>query len=104
LSFPEELKTNKGLPNNTSRSVILAPFNSTLSDKDKTIEYPVFDKNLIVYSAKVREANRQYEYNNNGEVDNGILIDKEPPLQKIKPGVNSEVTAHSSPHQKLRLK
>jgi hypothetical protein len=32
---------------------------------------------LIRYASKVREANRQYEFNYNGEVDNGIVISQE---------------------------
>lgn len=28
----------------------------------------------LVFGAKTRDANRQYEFNNNGEVDNGNLI------------------------------
>lgn len=28
----------------------------------------------IIYSNKVREANRQYEFNYNGELDNGMVI------------------------------
>ena len=28
----------------------------------------------ILYRTKVRDANRQYEFNYNGEVDNGLLI------------------------------
>jgi hypothetical protein len=31
-------------------------------------------KGKIIYSAKVREANRNYEFNNNGCCDNGVLI------------------------------
>lgn len=31
----------------------------------------------IIYSGKVREANRQYEFNYNEQVDNGIIITNE---------------------------
>ena len=61
--------------NITSKSVILAPFNSTLTDHS---EQPSISKELIAerrvikLCAKIREIDRQYEKNNNCEVDNGV--------------------------------
>lgn len=62
--------------NNTDKSVILAPFNSTIEETSSSWMEPNVPKsnNLIRYSSLVREANRQYEFNYNGEVDNGIII------------------------------
>lgn len=66
--------------NITSKSVILAPFNSTITDKDddeisekSPIKIgPIYHKRVIKLSAQVREIDRQYEKNNNCEVDNGV--------------------------------
>jgi len=66
------------LKNISTRSVILAPFNSTLSDavliyeqqqKQKVLLEP---RRVIKFNAKIREINRQYELNNNAELDNGV--------------------------------
>lgn len=57
----------------------MAPFNSTI-DKDSELGLvpgvPMNNK-MIRYDGKVREVNRQYEFNYNGEVDNGIIISHE---------------------------
>ena len=37
-------------------------------------DLPIEDKNIVKFNDKCREANRQYEFNYNGEVDNGIFI------------------------------
>jgi hypothetical protein len=68
-----------GNKNINSKSLILAPFNSSMT-KDKENEYDYNNKSLIIknnvikFSAKVKELNRNYELNNNGEIDNGIVI------------------------------
>lgn len=56
--------------------MIFAPFNTTLGSEDLGSQ-PSFDldnRDVIHYGTRVREANRQYEYNYNGEVDNGMVI------------------------------
>ena len=58
---------------------MLAPFNSTITNEDFFKEYfcqdvPIERGGIIKFSDKVREANRQYEFNYNDEVDNGIMI------------------------------
>ncbi len=72
--------------NNTSKSIILAPFNSTLTDcgevhssrKASAAGAPVIEKrSAIKLGAKVREVDRQYEKNNNCEVDNGVYNKEE---------------------------
>lgn len=61
-----------------TKSNILAPFNSTLKRecsflvKDLKIE-----NDAIRIHGKAMELNRNYELNNNGEMDNGILINAE---------------------------
>eukprot|EP00826_Nyctotherus_ovalis_P035294 TRINITY_DN301_c0_g4_i1.p1 TRINITY_DN301_c0_g4~~TRINITY_DN301_c0_g4_i1.p1 ORF type:complete len:485 (-),score=132.32 TRINITY_DN301_c0_g4_i1:42-1496(-) len=69
--------TQNGLMrNNTSRSLILAPFNTTRSDKAAPCLDPSLaarPKNEVVsFNPKVRDADRQYEKNNNLDVDNGV--------------------------------
>lgn len=87
--------------NNKSKSLILAPFNSSLNDveKDSFVNY-VCDiqvknlhkvnvevlrnsnyyrelellNNIIKFDAKVKVINKIYEMNNNKEIDNGIII------------------------------
>ena len=68
---------NCGLKNVSSRSIILAPFNSTRShlelDNDNEIVQRLMQpKNVIRFEAKVKEIERQYEMNNNAELDNGV--------------------------------
>jgi serine/threonine protein kinase len=61
--------------NNTSKSVILAPFNSTRShqsDLHDSLKDLIVEKKVIKLAAKVRDVDRQYEKNNNCEVDNGV--------------------------------
>ena len=55
----------------------MAPFNSTITQDgfDELLkEAPIEGENIIKFNDRVREANRQYEFNYNGEVDNGIMI------------------------------
>ena len=68
------------LKNHSSKSVILAPFNSTMSDQDGTLEEmnSLIENNLVDkkrelrFAKKCREVDRQYEFNNNGQLDNGV--------------------------------
>ena len=64
--------------NVNERSFVLAPFNSTVTQdgfNHKMFEdAPIENENIIKFNDRVREANRQYEFNYNGEVDNGIMI------------------------------
>eukprot|EP00351_Strombidinopsis_sp_SopsisLIS2011_P000968 CAMPEP_0116887234 /NCGR_PEP_ID=MMETSP0463-20121206/21526_1 /TAXON_ID=181622 /ORGANISM="Strombidinopsis sp, Strain SopsisLIS2011" /LENGTH=113 /DNA_ID=CAMNT_0004549335 /DNA_START=62 /DNA_END=403 /DNA_ORIENTATION=+ len=64
------------------KSVVLAPFNSNDSDFDeenpKKYQMPQEIKELIAprrqirFSGKCREINREYEQNNNDDLDNGV--------------------------------
>ena len=59
-----------------AKSVILAPFNTTISNKQWEFieEVKIEPLSVIKFSDKAREANRQYEFNYNEEVDNGVMI------------------------------
>lgn len=72
----KNLETQQENINNTTKSYILAPYNSSYKDNHECS----LDKELKVENAiikivgKALDANRNYELNNNGEIDNGILI------------------------------
>ena len=65
-----------------TKSVILAPFNSTFeNNNDGSNESRIYDNNLEIINNDVyffcenaKILNRKYELNNNGEIDHGILI------------------------------
>jgi hypothetical protein len=80
---------NEVLRNESEKSVILAPFNSSLSDFNEDewagmdaglIIHRLFDdaapleekKDMVRFAARCRDQDRQYEINNNGELDNGV--------------------------------
>jgi len=80
---------NQTLRNESEKSVILAPFNSSYSNFDEEefkgmeaslIIHRHFDdqaaledkKQMIRFAARCRDQDRQYEINNNGELDNGV--------------------------------
>ena len=83
-------KNNSKGENITSKSSILAPYNSIISESDSNSQRPSMksedsfndfnnskiklEKDQIIFSKKIKEFNRLYELNNNGEVDNGVLI------------------------------
>ena len=65
------------LKNNSEKSIILAPFNSTQSenyeDFKNRIKPLLVDKQIILRLGRLcREIDRQYEFNNNGQLDNGV--------------------------------
>ena len=57
-----------------TKSVILAPFNTTVSNKEFERDIQVEPTSILKFNDKAREANRQYEFNYNEEVDNGVMI------------------------------
>jgi serine/threonine protein kinase len=68
---------NTLMKNNSSRSVILCPFNSQAGTLAKSIYEQVsdmiIDKDMVVrFNARVRELDRQYEKTNNQDFDNGV--------------------------------
>lgn len=77
--FPEHLldsTQNSMLKNCTSKSVILAPFNSTKSHLDATLSEGVKElmqsRKCIKMGGRVKDIDRQYERNNNADLDNGV--------------------------------
>ena len=69
---------NELMRNNTDKSIILAPFNTT-QDGSKNfllVDIEIYEKDEIVkFGPQVRDADRQYEKNNNGDLDNGVYND-----------------------------
>ena len=67
------------LKNVTSKSIILAPFNSTQSQimeegkLRESVHKFILEKMIVLkFARRCREIDRQYEFNNNGELDNGV--------------------------------
>ena len=106
-----DTKEEKEKKNNNDKSVILAPYNSSrtdfgsqdsnslsLNDMNKHEQCDNTNKNLkvinnvIKFTRKVRELNRAYELNNNGEIDNGIVITQDPTA-----GADDNVNNYVSP-------
>ena len=69
-------KENKNI---NTKSIILAPFNSSyesnvnLNHLEKSIE---IYNDVIQFSENTKLLNRNYELNNNGEIDHGVLINQ----------------------------
>ena len=64
--------------NISTKSIILAPFNSTLShqsDIPESIESLIVDRKVMKLSSKVKDVDRVYERNNNSKIDNGVYND-----------------------------
>ena len=73
----KNLDTKKDSDNQNIRtkSMILAPFNSSLGKQEFFPDKDILFENVIMKCVgNAKEANRHYELNNNGEIDNGILI------------------------------
>jgi hypothetical protein len=67
-----------------TRSVILAPFNSTKSNVDAngnvfnfvlsdSVKALIETRKIIKFGPRVREIDKQYEINNNADLDNGVF-------------------------------
>lgn len=69
---------NQTLRNASTKSLILAPFNSSMSDVEEFFREsfkmaPIqAKKSTIKFAARCRDQDRQYEINNNAELDNGV--------------------------------
>ena len=69
--------------NMSTKSVILAPFNSTKSHitddfyLDESIQEIMVPQSNFTFSDKCKEVNRQYMLNNNADLDNGVYNEKE---------------------------
>lgn len=79
---------NSLFKNMSTKSVILAPFNSTkshISDnfyKHESIQDNMVSKAAFTFSDKCKEVNRQYMLNNNADLDNGVYNENEEELKK----------------------
>ena len=69
---------NQTMRNASEKSLILAPFNSTMSDVEAFLK-SILDmapmekkKDVFKFAARCRDQDRQYEINNNAELDNGV--------------------------------
>jgi hypothetical protein len=61
--------------NVNTKSIILAPFNSSVKqEEDSLCNELIIENEVLKFCGKVKELNRNYELNNNGEIDNGIII------------------------------
>jgi hypothetical protein len=80
------------LKNQSSKSIILAPFNSTKSDIEncvtitKSMKELMQSKGCLKFAPRVRDVDKQYEVNNNAELDNGVYhkFDEEEEEEKKK--------------------
>ena len=69
---------NQTMRNVSEKSLILAPFNSTMSDVDAFFKSALAmapmepKKEVLKFAARCRDQDRQYEINNNAELDNGV--------------------------------
>ena len=83
----ENLDTNKfnENKNNKTKSFIFAPFNSSLYSEKSDLNFTdlkefepedgiKIQNNIILFDQDTNALNRQYELNNNGEIDHGVII------------------------------
>ena len=75
-----DTKNNIENKNKFTKSIILAPFNTSYMDDElKKIhneENLNIENNIILFDENINVLNRQYELNNNGEIDHGVLINR----------------------------
>ena len=66
--------------NHLTKSFIFAPFNTSFGNETQNkihLENDLnIENNLILFDENINILNRQYELNNNGEIDHGVLIDR----------------------------
>ena len=79
-----ETSQNTMTKNCETKSVILAPFNSTKSNVDangnvhnfvlsESVKALIETRKIIKFGPRVREIDKQYEINNNADLDNGVF-------------------------------
>ena len=96
--------------NISTKSSILAPFNSALNSSSYSSKKDKFDdsnnskinleNDLIIYNNKVKEYNLNYELNNNQEVDNGMLIKTKSDMSSLISDKNNSVISHNDEKNK----
>ncbi len=113
---------NELTKNITTKSIILAPFNSTRThiseEATEIVDTNLRDKAAIKFGAKVRDIDRQYEKNNNCELDNGVYnkfmiqtkteektkMDEDEEKRLINPFSDQEESpAHSPPNESKKI-
>jgi hypothetical protein len=72
---------NELCKNASTKSVILAPFNSTMthmsSGNFSSVEELFVSNRVLKFAAMCRDKDRAYEQNNNKDLDNGVFNKKE---------------------------
>ena len=101
--------------NITTKSSILAPFNSAMNDNnsasssfcysmDKFDDFNnsriILENDLIIFNNKVKEFNLNYEINNNQEVDNGMLIKTKSDMSSLASAKNNSIISHNDEKSK----
>ena len=98
----DELNTNlQNNPNCTTKSYILAPFSTIKNffpndNSDEEIDEPdkidiKLENNIILFANKIKEYNMNYELNNNGELDNGMIINSKTESNSITSVINNSI-------------
>ena len=84
------LETENSDTEELSKSVVLAPYNTNESDEEEeeefidSIEPMIMSKRTIKFASKIREVNRQYEKDNNSNINNGIYLQAANPITSQK--------------------
>ena len=97
-------ESNYNLQNNkncTSKSYILAPFNTLKNffpndNNEEEMDEPSkinvkLENNILLFANKIKEFNMNYELNNNGELDNGMLINSKTETNSITSAINNSI-------------
>ena len=80
------LDTENNEEEELNKSIIMAPYNTNESDEENFIETVrplILNKRIVKFSSKLRKINREYERNNNSNIDNGIYLKPVSPLARI---------------------
>lgn len=102
--FDEQTKDSLAR-NVTTKSVVLAPFNSTKTEQSEmhnSQKQHFFDKHLIMkLSKQVKEVDELYEKNNNCDLDNGVYNEFLESKSEKGPGSNKKGPPKQSPSPAL---
>lgn len=102
-----ETERNEELKNADTKSIILAPFNSTKSNLTNSasflaeIQDLIQNRSCIHFVGKVREIDKQYEVNNNADLDNGVYHDFGKDEEEVKASPAKEGEVKQSELEKL---
>ena len=100
LESKENPEKNKKLKNITTKSSLLAPYNTLIQNEESISEdYQnefddlanpniILENDILIINNKIKEYNLNYELNNNGECDNGMLINTK--TETISSSVNNQ--------------